>query len=454
MSYPSENQKEGLQFLIDSINNGNKVTVLSGQGGSGKTTLAKDLFGKVDKVLHFSASTNKAASRLSISLNSELDGKKIEVLTMHSRICVPTFTAGYIQLEAYFKEIKSLSDDKKSEVDFKENYPKAYAMVSTKIGFDLAKVSEFDNIGEMLGLLKIDTFGPECFVQYDIKSDEGKITENKDGEQIQAVNPRDCVLIIDEASMLPRKSIYADDLLKVVGLDNAMKVYGQIILLGDINQLPPIQGESSFDGYPTFELTENFRANDNLKGIIQWVLDGNDPTMYKPSGSESKAIRIQSYVPQGWYDKANKRMDVVNICYTNKTRKTLTKKIRGENGKPVEGDVVYYNGFNNSINIKGDIGVVNDNLHFKYDVDNDKISEKDKRIVIDTTRYFDEYAPENGWSFMRYGYAITCHMSQGSEWDHVIVHANDIPRFIKKKEKMKWLYTAISRAQKTLTIIG
>jgi len=454
MSYPSKNQEEGLQFLIDSINNGKRVTVLSGQGGSGKTTLAKDLIGRVNKTLHFSASTNKAASRLSISLNSDKDGKKVEVLTMHSRVCVPQFTAEYIQLEAYFKGIKHLNDFDKEQVDFKNDYPKAYQMLSSKIGFDIRKLPYFDNLGEVLGNLKIDVFGPECFVQYDIKSSQGKLTEDKDGNVSQAINPSDCVLVIDEASMLPKESIYADDLLKVVGLDSAMQVYGQIILLGDINQLPPIQGESSFGGYPTFELIENFRANDKLKGIIQWVLDGNNPTMYKPSGDEVASIRVQSIVPQNWYKKANKRADVVNICYTNKTRKLITKKIRGENGSPIEGDVVYYNGFNNSINLKGDIGIVNDNLHFEYDIDNPKIKKVNRRVITDKTRYFDEYAPENGWSFMRYAYAITAHMSQGSEWDHVIVHANDIPRFIKRKERMQWLYTAISRAKETVTIIG
>lgn len=49
-----------------------------------------------------------------------------------------------------------------------------------------------------------------------------------------------------------------------------------------------------------------------------------------------------------------------------------------------------------------------------------------------------------------YGYAITCHKSQGSEWDTVVVFDES---YIFKDLKNKWLYTAITRARKKLIII-
>lgn len=48
-----------------------------------------------------------------------------------------------------------------------------------------------------------------------------------------------------------------------------------------------------------------------------------------------------------------------------------------------------------------------------------------------------------------YGYAITCHKSQGSEWDSVLVVYQDIPSF----DMTRWLYTAITRAKQHVSIV-
>ena len=50
-----------------------------------------------------------------------------------------------------------------------------------------------------------------------------------------------------------------------------------------------------------------------------------------------------------------------------------------------------------------------------------------------------------------YGYAITCHKSQGSEWDNVLVIEEEFP--FDKEEHRRWLYTACTRAAKKLVII-
>ena len=52
-----------------------------------------------------------------------------------------------------------------------------------------------------------------------------------------------------------------------------------------------------------------------------------------------------------------------------------------------------------------------------------------------------------------YGYAITCHKSQGGEWDEVYVH---VPRNITlnpQKETYQWMYTSMTRAKKTLHMV-
>ena len=52
---------------------------------------------------------------------------------------------------------------------------------------------------------------------------------------------------------------------------------------------------------------------------------------------------------------------------------------------------------------------------------------------------------------MTYGYAITCHKSQGSQWDKVLVIEEDFP--FAKEEHKQWLYTACTRAAEKLVII-
>ncbi len=52
-----------------------------------------------------------------------------------------------------------------------------------------------------------------------------------------------------------------------------------------------------------------------------------------------------------------------------------------------------------------------------------------------------------------FGYAITCHKSQGGEWEDVYVH---VPRNITlnpTKETYQWMYTSMTRARKTLHMI-
>lgn len=49
-----------------------------------------------------------------------------------------------------------------------------------------------------------------------------------------------------------------------------------------------------------------------------------------------------------------------------------------------------------------------------------------------------------------FGWAITCHKSQGSQWDNVLVLDES---YVFRNEWRRWLYTAITRAAKTLTIV-
>ena len=50
-----------------------------------------------------------------------------------------------------------------------------------------------------------------------------------------------------------------------------------------------------------------------------------------------------------------------------------------------------------------------------------------------------------------YGYAITCHKAQGSEWDKVLIIEESFP--FQKVDHARWLYTAATRAAEKLVIV-
>ena len=50
-----------------------------------------------------------------------------------------------------------------------------------------------------------------------------------------------------------------------------------------------------------------------------------------------------------------------------------------------------------------------------------------------------------------WGYAITCHKSQGSQWENVIVYDDGLGRTA--EDRARWLYTAITRAEQGLVIL-
>tara|TARA_B100000780_G_scaffold180508_1_gene126600 strand:+ start:715 stop:2136 length:1422 start_codon:yes stop_codon:yes gene_type:complete len=54
---------------------------------------------------------------------------------------------------------------------------------------------------------------------------------------------------------------------------------------------------------------------------------------------------------------------------------------------------------------------------------------------------------------VKYSYSITCHKSQGGQWDRVFVECPYLPDG-PNKDFFRWLYTAITRAKKELYLIG
>ena len=92
-----------------------------------------------------------------------------------------------------------------------------------------------------------------------------------------------------------------------------------------------------------------------------------------------------------------------------------------------------------------------------YEESNRLYQEVMKDYATETSKYKKFLAVKNNKYFnalqVKFSYAITCHKSQGGQWDTVFVEQPYLPNGI-DKEYLRWLYTAVTRAKKKLYLIG
>ena len=267
------------------------------------------------------------------------------------------------------------------------------------------------------------------------------------------------LIVIDEFSMVSDK--YIADIL-------SFNI--PIIALGDPGQLPPIFGINRFIHNKRWPILKNIMRQTDKSGILELAdLARNGIDIPWGSYKKSKVISINDDYKLSDYD--------VVICWRNKTRNMLNNVIREELGFydqfPTYGEkiICLHNNYTYMIE-KNEIPffIVNGlvcNVESYSRVRDDKtimlkfkpnfFSKKDKSYYaicysepfihgIDPLQedYNEQYV------HIDFGYALTCHKSQGSEWDNVLVideHPDSDNLY------NKWLYTAITRAKKKVTII-
>lgn len=221
----------------------------------------------------------------------------------------------------------------------------------------------------------------------------------------------------------------------------------KILVLGDPAQLPPVKGGGFFtDCSPDIMLTEIHRqARENP------ILD--------------LATRIRQGEP--WKDHSLTAAKVEPeeamafnqiIVGRNATRTAINARCREllgmPPGFPVAGDKVV------CLRNNHEIGIMNGAI---YDVDSCDPGESEDHIFLGLaglpalSAHTAPFAgqPVDPWSardheMFDYGYALTCHKSQGSQWDSVLVF--DESRCFRGNER-RWLYTAVTRAAKTLKVV-
>ena len=92
-----------------------------------------------------------------------------------------------------------------------------------------------------------------------------------------------------------------------------------------------------------------------------------------------------------------------------------------------------------------------------YDESNKLYQEVMKDYASEKSKYKKFLAVKNNKYFnalqVKFSYAITCHKSQGGQWNTVFVEQPYLPNGI-DKEYLRWLYTAVTRAREKLYLIG
>ncbi len=76
----------------------------------------------------------------------------------------------------------------------------------------------------------------------------------------------------------------------------------------------------------------------------------------------------------------------------------------------------------------------------------DETSKYKKFLGVKGNKYFNSLQ-------VKFSYAITCHKSQGGQWNTVFIEQPYLPNGV-DKEYLRWLYTGVTRAKKQLYLIG
>jgi len=260
------------------------------------------------------------------------------------------------------------------------------------------------------------------------------------------------LVIIDECSMVDEE--LARDLLSF---------RTKVLVLGDPAQLPPVKGTGFFtECQPDFMLTEVHRqARDNP--IIRLSMQIR----------EGERLRHGDYGACRVIPRADITPDDILKCDQvlvgrNKTRQQYNRRIREllgrESDKPEVGDklVCLKNDrekklLNGSLwKIDGKIKAASDLV--KFQIVPEDVQDEPKPTSVKVRREFfngtdDQlhYSELKGSDQFTYGYALTCHKAQGSQWDNVVVFDEaDVFR----EDARRWRYTAVTRAAERLTIVG
>ncbi|MDI6027933.1 ATP-dependent RecD-like DNA helicase [Corticibacterium sp. UT-5YL-CI-8] len=260
------------------------------------------------------------------------------------------------------------------------------------------------------------------------------------------------LVVIDECSMVD----------EALGRD-LLSFGTPILVLGDPAQLPPISGGGFFTEHdPDFLLTEIHRqARDNP--ILRLALDVREGREFMRGDYGTAQVIGKEDVNQDLVLAADQV-----LVGTNRTRKRYNARLRELKGfsatYPQAGDKL--------VCLRNDPakGLLNGSLWKVMTSSRETVKpginllvspeEDDPERGVAKIKLlkaaFEEPDSEIPWQTKKryddfdYGYALTVHKAQGSQWDNVVLFDES---YAFKETRQRWLYTAITRAAKQLTVV-
>jgi exodeoxyribonuclease V len=391
----NRNQEEALQRVGQWLNTRNKpYFYLAGYAGTGKTTLAKHFVqGIAGKVL-FGAYTGKAAH------------------VLHKKGCV-----GATTIHRMIYQPKNKAEARLIEME----------LALRKLGPD---TKEYRELAYKIKREKIELRKPFFVVNIEGPASEASL------------------IVIDECSMVSEE----------MGHD-LLGFRKPILVLGDPGQLPPVKGTGFFTNKkPDYMLTEIMRQEKD-NPIIRLATDVREGRTLKRGQYGSSRVIDMADISN------DMEMDAGQIlCGMNRTRKRLNKEYRRRLGfyhpYPLRYDklVCLRNDY--------DLGLLNGS---QWTAEVDSIFKGGEQVQLDVvdedsglcvecdswTQHFEgdpediPYAKALAAQEFDYGYCMTVHKSQGSQWDDVLLYDES---HVFTSNRREWLYTGITRAAETITI--
>lgn len=296
----------------------------------------------------------------------------------------------------------------------------------------------------------------------------------------QIDRPSSRLVVVDECSMLTAQ-LFTDlySVCKSMGLS--------LLLVGDYFQLPPVSNDGfsvfrqDFPAYAKIWLTKVMRqAEDSYIIRAATAIRNQD---WSKAYKELKVVRPDDFIAKGVeiYDNGSV------CCHTNATRTRLNKQIREKlfntNEPVVEQERLCFaknnyelNRFNGEIinvsnisklNIRPhavkdgvnnqlmDFYVVENGQKFvisdKYLANEHKVGEYRIKLAADSITEakanIQKYGNKLPYAYAQYGYCLTAHRMQGSQWNEVLVMVES-----SVMGDYRWVYTAFSRASKELYV--
>lgn len=352
----------------------------------------------------------------------------------------------------------------KTIIDILEEERKTYVLCAPT-GRAAKRITQTTNkeaktLHRLLEITKIDDNDIDMFYEFQVKQVE------------------DEVVIVDEASMI--------DLMMMNNLVKGIKPTTQIIIVGDVNQLPSVGAGSVLkdiilsDTVPVVELKQIYRqsAKSDIVVNAHKVNEGQYPEFksketdlfFIPTKSIEQTInevaslvsfRLEKYAQMDTLRDLQiltpvKKTELGTIQLNEKLQEILNPKSDYRNQIEYKGKIFrekdkvmqIINNYDKKYSIEGKFfeGIYNGDIGYIKMIDKEEeklyVEFDDERLISYDFDELDE---------LEHSYAITIHKSQGSEFDYVI-----LPIFTgyKKLLTRNLLYTAMTRAKKMLVIVG